>query len=262
MGKINTEFDHIKDTNQIKELSVVLYPDSFFYGLWDTDDQLVRVGNSDLSRLSDLLRDINNDFDLTIARVMSTSKPYVHIPGPYFEEEGFDSYFSGIYPLRKVRYRESEVDRFVREDICTLHYMDSELLELTSTFDFPFKTGHISTAMANYSFLIEKDTISYISNNTLHISSSKQGEFRFYNQFDCYHKEDYLYFYMLAFNGLDISPSEEEIQLGGNINQSSALYQMLESYLPGIEMQNDFIISDTEHPRQYYFDLYLCKSCV
>lgn len=262
MGKINTAFDHIKDKTQIRELSVVLYPDSFFYGLWDNGGKLLKVANHQLSKLESILHEVNDEFDLSIARIMSTIKPYVHIPGVHYQSQNFREYFEGIYPLRKVRYRDEEVDRFVSEDICTLHYLNSDLLELTGSFDFPVKNGHISTAMANYSFLIDKDTISYISNDTLHISSTKEGKFRFYNQFDCYHKEDYLYFYMLTCKGLKITPSDEDIQLGGFINQTSALYQMLLSYLPGIEMQDGIINTDTDQPQQYYFDLHLCKSCV
>jgi len=264
LGEISISFDHIKDKEKVCELSVVIYADSFFYGLWDDDDRLVKADSGHITELNAVYNEQVSSYDLKIARIMSTLKPFVHIPGAEYEEKYFDHYFSGIYQLDKVDSTGRESDTFLREDIRTLHYMDNEFIMNDGLTQFPVKTAHISTALANYAYLIESDYISYLAHNTLHISSSTQSKFQFYNQFECYHKKDYLYFYMLTLNALKLDPKKEIVNIGGLLTNDSPIYELLHAYIGDIRLRdNDVKIDEVNaEEKQFYFDLYLCKSCV
>ena len=263
MGKVNIAFDHIENKEKIKELSVVLYTDSFFYGFWDTEDILVKSGRSSLKELKSFLTSLNQDgFPLNMVRIMSTVKPYVHVSQKDFMKKDAASYFNGLYRRKRLKSLKLTKDTFVAEPIHTLHYVYGDLNKLTKSLTIPVKLGHISTAMANYAFLIEKDFISYVSDNTLHLAYRKGDHFQFYNQFECFHKEDFLYFYMLAFYGLDLKPENEEVFIGGGVDENSPLYHLLKGYLPSIQLGENALQVESIFPKHYYFDLYLCKSCV
>ncbi|NNE27784.1 MAG: DUF3822 family protein [Saprospiraceae bacterium] len=263
MGKVNIAFDHIENKEKIKELSVVLYTDSFFYGFWDNQDILVKSGRASIKELQSFISSLKSEtFPLNMVRIMSTVKPYIHIAQEDFVKEDVKHYFKGMYRRKRLNGLEFTQDTFVAEPIHTLHYVLGDLSNLTGSIDAAVKLGHISTAMANYAFLIEKDFISYISDNTLHLAYRKGDNFQFYNQFDCYHKEDFLYFYLLSFYGMGIDPQEEEVFIGGGIDDTSPLYKLLHGYLPSIQLGEDALQVDSVFPKHYYFDLYLCKSCV
>ena len=85
----NISFDHIKDKKKVRELSVVLYTDSFFYGFWNEDNFLVKVDQGSIDNVGEILNREIADYDIKIARVMSTKKPYVHLPESEFEEKYF-----------------------------------------------------------------------------------------------------------------------------------------------------------------------------
>ena len=195
---------------------------------------------------------------------MSTVKPYVHIPESEYEEKYFDNYFQGVYQRSKPRAKRRAVDSFIREEICTLHYLSKALTRRLGEMAFPVKTGHISTALANYSYLIESDYVSYMAHNTLHIAASRSSKFQFYNQFECHHQKDYLYFYMLTLQRLGLDPATEMVNIGGLLTQDSPIYELLYAYINDIQLndQNLKVESISDDQKQFYFDLYLCKSCV
>lgn len=262
MGKISIAFDHIKDKTKAQELSVVLYADSFFYGIWDENNCLIFSDSASIGSLKDIMDKMVTDYDLKICRVMSTSKPYVHIASEDYSSTDHEAYLKGLYPLRKIESKTSMVDNFLKEEIQTLHYLDKDINELLKRKDILIKKSHISTAMANYAFLIDSDLITYVSDDTLHVSYTRDEQFQFYNQFDCYHKEDYLYFLLLSLKGMNLDPTEEEIHLGGSFDKASPLFTLLKSYLANIDVRDQNLKSEAVYPKHYYFDLYLCKSCV
>ena len=264
MGKINTAFDLIKEIDLIHELSVVLYADSFFYGLWSENEVLIKTDNHSLENLEKLMKIWNHNYDLQMVRIMSTAKPYVHLAEGDYKKKYFDDYFKGLYPTWKVKGKAKEKDVFVKEPINTLHYFEPHFMDQLKGFDFPFKTSHISTALGNYAYLIEERIVSHISNNILHISCYKNGSFKFYNQFYCEQAEDFLYYYLLVLQEFDLDPSKATICIGGEIMEESKLMTLLKAYVNKIKLvdKNLKLKRSVNHSTHLYYDLYLCKSCV
>ncbi|MDB4438683.1 DUF3822 family protein [bacterium] len=262
--EISKAFNHIESVEKINELSVVLYTDSFFYGLWSDSKELLKSDVHSISNFPQLLKVWNNNFDLDIVRVLSTQKPYVHLLEKDFEQQYFDLYFDGIYNIKKRNGFDKEVDSFSDSNINTLHFLHNEVIKTLANFDFPYKISHISSALARYAGLKDHDLLAFVSENTLHIAYVENGEFKFYNQFYCKSSTDYLYYMLLIMNNYKLDPKSQNIYLGGHIVEQSPLFKQLDGYIANIYLIDQNLQLNPNHniDPQLYFDLYLCRSCV
>ena len=261
---IDIDFDEVENIKKIKELSVVLYPDSFFYGLWDNNETLVKSDRHSMVNFKKLINILNKTYDFKITRVMSTIKPYVHLPREDYEKKYYEDYFDGVYNVSKRQSSKKDIDDFLREEITTLHYMDKKVMKVMQSTNAPFKTAHISTALASYSFLADAELTCFIEESKLHICYAKDGKFQLYNQYYCEKAEDYLYYILLVMENFNIHPHENTVHIGGHINVDSPLMKMLSAYIKDIVLADSNIVIHEKQkiPAQYYFELYLCKSCV
>lgn len=264
MGQISKTINQLESIEKINELSVVIYTDSFFYGLWTPSKSLVKSDEHSLSNFGQLLKVWNNNYDIEVVRVLSAQKPYVHLLEEDFEQKYFEHYFNGIYDVRRKKGHDKEVDLFDNPNINTLHYVYKDILAALKKYDFPFKIGHISTALANYAGLKDQDLLAVIAENALHIVYKSEGKFKFYNQFYCKSATDYLYYLLLIMKSFNLNPHTETVHLGGHIVEDSPLYKQLKGYIAHIKLvdQNIQLQAKKAMDFQIYFDLYLCRSCV
>ena len=262
--EVSKAFNHIKSAEKINELSVVLYTDSFFYGLWSESKELLKTDIHSVKNFSQLLNVWDNNYDLDIVRVLSTQKPYVHLRADDFDNKYFEHYFNGIYNVKRRKNSNKEVDTFENQTINTLHYLHKDVIHTLDNFAFPYKIAHISTALARYANLKNNDLLAFVSDAKLHIAYVQEGRFRFYNQFYCKGVTDYLYYMMLIMNKYELDPHTQNVYLGGHIATQSPLYSQLEGYLSNIHLidQNLQLDKNVTVDQQLYFDLYLCRSCV
>jgi len=264
LGKIDIAFDQVENIKKVNELSVVLYPDSFFYGLWDRDEVLIKTDSHSISNFSKLLNIWKKNYKFNIARVLSTVKPYVHLPADLYKKKDFETYFDGVYKLDKRKSSKKGADDFLREEIKTLHYLDKKVIKQLKDYDVSFKTAHISTALASYSFLIDSDLIGYMHDSLLHICYARDGKFQLYNQYYCESSEDYLYYFLWVMKYFGLDPETESVHLGGMVNTDSPVMKMLKAYMKNLNVIDQSVKLPKDHKvsKQYYYDLYLCKSCV
>ncbi len=243
---------------------MVLYPDSFFYGLWDLDETLVKSDSHSISNFGKLLKILNKTYKFKIARVMSTVKPYVHLPREDYEKKYYSDYFDGVYDVSKRKSSKKDIDDFLREEISTLHYMDKSIMKVLQASDLTFKTAHISTALASYTFLVDAEVICYIDESKIHICYAKDGKFQLYNQYHCEQAEDYLYYILLVLEHFGLHPHKDAVHIGGYITKDSSLMRLLSAYIKNIVLVDDNLSlpPSNEIAKQHYYDLYLCKSCV
>ncbi len=260
-NKIDIAFDSIDNIKQVNELSVVLYPDSFFYGLWDNQEILVKSDIHSISNFKKLLNIWKKNFDLNIVRLLSTVKPFVHVPQEMAAGKGFNSKFKNVYPVKNQNGLK-DVDDFLREEISTLHYLDAGIVKELNKQNISFKTAHISTALANYSYLADTDLMAHVHENTLHICLTQNGQFQFYNQFHCEGAHDYLYYFLWVLDYFKLNPAEAKINIGGLMNEDSSILSLLRTYISEVNLIDRNLRLPSEHPKHYYYDLYLCKSCV
>jgi len=227
LGKIDIAFDRVENIKKVNELSVVLSPDSFFYGLWDENEVLIKTDSHSISNFPKLLSIWKKNYTFNIARILSSVKPFVHLPADQYEKKHFKAYFNNVYKIDKRKSSKKDTDDFLREEIKTLHYLDKTIVKQLNALKIPYKSAHISTALANYSFLIDSDLICYMHGSLLHICL-------------------------------------ESVHMGGMLNTDSPVMKMINAYIKNIVVidQNVQLPHGHNVSKQYYYDLYLCKSCV
>jgi len=264
LGKVSLAFDHIKDNKEIQELSVVLYTDSFFYGLWGSDNRLLKSGYHPMESFSSLVQLWHYYYDISETKVLSAIKPYVHVSNTDFQEKYFDVYFRGLYNLERLAAHNATSDKFDGFDITTLHYLDQKSISLLLKYDFEYEAAHISTAMANYGSQNNIDLVCSIANNILHVCLKNVDGFQLYNQFDCYYDQDYLYYLSLICERFALDRETVSVNMSGELDPGSSLYKLLNSFFGNINFLSSgitFTETKKEHEANYY-DLYFCKACV
>lgn len=264
MGKVDLAFDHITDNKEIQQLSVVLYPDSFFYGSWDGDSNLLKAGYHPLISLDPTLRLASYYHDIANVNVLSSIRPFVHLDKQDFEEQHFDVYFKGLYNLERLSDQEQATDSLKNHEIATLHYPLTQVSELTDKYALSSKAAHISTAMVNYLDLKEEGLICFLSGSTLHICVMDKYGFQMYNQYQCHYLMDHLYFVSLMVKAFFDGDPGTPIHLCGDIDVNGPVFKLLRKYFQKLHfIDGDVKLpSKNSHSPSHYYDLYLCKTCV
>ena len=229
MGKIALAYDHISKKEKIQELSAVLYADSFFYGLWDENAVLRKTGYHPMESLDGVLKLISYYHQtLSSINVVSTLKPYVHLLSKHKDNNYFNIYFDGIYDLELLDQVMPTSDNFSHEKKVTLHYLPESVAALLNNYKMDAKFAHLSTALANYMHRTETDFICYKSGRTIHFSVRKDG-FAYYNQYDCFYSQDYIYFLMLIRQAF--FKSEVKVHICGEIKNGDNILKSIKKYI-------------------------------
>ena len=264
MGKVELAFDHTQNKNDIKELSVVVYTDSFFYGLWDKDQTLVKVGYHPYGSLEGVLKLWDYYYSFDQVNLLSAIKPFVHLHEDDVDGIYFEAYFKGLYNLNRITKHIKRIDEFRDQPISTLHFLNNKVTRRFDDHVVDYKASHISTAMANYCHSHEEGLLCYLSNDKLHITLSNAQGFRFYNHFDCYYDQDYIYYILLIMSEFNLDTQTYTVKIGGDIQGDSDLYDLLNKHVNHLQFVDEKIkvSSQVSENKNQFYDLYLCKTCV
>lgn len=265
MGQIGLTFDHTISNEEIKELSVVSYTDSFFYGLWNTKDQLLKTGYHPHVSLESVISLCQYHYNIEKVKRLSAVKPYVHLPSKEVEDQYFDIYFNGLFKIERTVGNSKTEDKFIGHSLSTLHYTNEKVDKLIEAYPWQYKKAHMSTAMANYCHLENAELVCFIANNVMHITLLDEDGFKLYNQYDCYYTRDYLYYLMLVMNAFELNPLKARVNIGGDISSDSEVFTLFANYvkhLHFVDEQLEYKSTDWAVPKSHYYDLYLCKTCV
>ena len=262
MTKSGLAFDNIADPKEISELSVVLYADSFFYGLWDKAGTLCKAGYHPYISIKALSKLWKYHYDFQEVKFLSAAKPYVHLDKSDYEEEFFDVYFYGLYDADKVQGYRKLTDDFSFQDLKTLHYLDPRFRKNLSTSLYK-KPKHLSTAMAEASHQYYQGLVCYVGERKVHITFLNEEGFRMYNQYNYSQETDCLYFLLLICESFGLNPKKQNLFVGGLSLGKKQLLKMLASYFPQTQLISEEIkvAEPLAAPRSHYFDLHICRLC-
>ncbi len=262
MNKSGLAFDNIADPKDISELSVVLYADSFFYGLWDKTSTLCKTGYHPYVSLQSISKLWYHSYNLESVKVLSAVKPYVHLDAADYEEEFFDVYFHGLYDIQKLNGYRKLVDQFSFQDIKTLHYLEPQFKKKISQ-NLYATPKHLSTAMAEANHKYAEGLLCYIGQGIVHITLVNQEGFRMYNQFPCAYDLDCLYYLLMICQSFGISAASQPLFLGGNNLGKSFLESQLVKYFPKLQLIGEEIKISSKRPasQSHYYDLHICRLC-
>ncbi len=246
-------------------LSAVIGADSFFYGLLTTNGQLLecnyyKVESFDDESIIDKIKsDIYSTKSLTV-KVAYSGKPYLH------NEKSNGGSLTRFFPA--FSNKDIDIDTLTDQEIVVDYGFSkahSKFLEqVLGHIDVKF---HLSTVMANYYYPYSASkVVACVDNSKLHIMYAKDTKFMFYNQFDCIHENDYLYFIRMVYDEMKLNPESSPLELSGRVDSESPIYKLLQGYIRNIDFMysavldvKDLRYKDKQH---YYLDLFATSICV
>ena len=162
--------------------------------------------------------------------------------------------------------KEVNIEKLTAQEISVLFGLkDKHVNFVKASFTKP-SVHHISTVLHNELFPSSKDQLlAYFDNERLHLLASDIDKLKYYNQFICNDKADYLYFISMAYDLLDYDMNEVPLAVCGRVEQSSELYNLLHGYIRNITFLNnrhqkigDLRFINSAH---LYHDLYSTAIC-
>lgn len=268
MGQINIDF-HSKEINHFDDLtlSVLIEADSFVYGIFDQDANLINVKSYDFdfvdNNLSKIIESddyLSQNYGKTI--VVYGAKQFVHIPSDEYNQGNFHLYFDNV--------TKDEIllsDQFTDSNVHVVYTAPNSVVSKVDALLNPSESIHISTAMRQLVYPSQdKRNLAIWSKQKLHFIAYDQGDFKFYNGYKCRTKEDYLYFLQLATDITSMNREIDTLEIGGMLDQHSDAYTLIKPYYKYVEAMNPPYLKvasgNIDHLPHYYILLYAGALCV
>ncbi|MCB9335559.1 MAG: DUF3822 family protein [Flavobacteriales bacterium] len=121
----------------------------------------------------------------------------------------------------------------------------------------------LNTKTGNNDFSIDVNVLP----SSFQITVIKNQKLELYNSFTYQTSEDFIYYLLFVFNQLQIKPEESTINLSGEVEKNSAIYEMLFKYIKQINFSSrpknlKYSYTFSDIPAHYYhslFNQYLCE---
>lgn len=243
-------------------LSAIIGADSFFYGLFDENKNLYSCKHfKDVVFNDEFIGEISNllsKYKDVKQKITFTTKPYLHLPE---NEEDITRFYPAFLDKRV------ESDVLDKQDLKVIYGLKAEHISfMEHCFNSP-EVFHISKILTPRSTgIITKPCVyAHIDDNTLHLIAHDMGNLKYYNQFRCEHKNDFLYFTMMVYDLMSYNRYEVPLHVSGRIDRSSEIYKLLYEYIKNVSFANTagLIVSDIrfKETSHYYYDLYKTAIC-
>ncbi len=246
-------------------LSAVIGADSFFYGLFTSDNQLLeccyyQIDSFDDQDIIDKVKyDIYSSEGLVI-KVAYSGKPYLH------NEKSNAGSLIKFFP--SFANKDLDVDILTDQEVVVDYGMTKQHAKfLNEVLGSEIHKFHLSTVVANYYYPYSSEKLIAIADNDkLHLLYAKDTDFLYYNQFTCVNENDYLYFISLVYKEMKLNPEKTILELSGKIDENSPIYRLLEGYFRNIQLMRSSIldVKDLRYKakQHYYLDLFATAICV
>ncbi|MBC7885814.1 MAG: DUF3822 family protein [Saprospiraceae bacterium] len=259
------DFDFLHH-NEANLLSVHLTADSFFYGIFDSQNKLLCHKSFNNILFSDditLWQIINNEkLQVTYNNVsVQVASGNCHLlPEPDHE---FINQFPGL-ELKNIKI-EKCVGREVYAYFGITSHQEFLLDRLFNSGDYTLH--HFSNQLASY-YLAQTGNIihAHIDQDVLTLYLQINGLFMFYNSFKTVGINDILYFILAVYKEKGLDPTLDELTLSGWVEKNSTLYNLLFAYIANIRLTNDFLMTlssecSDEYKPHFYFDHFINAIC-
>jgi hypothetical protein len=246
-------------------LSAIIGSDSFFYGFFSEDYKLLECQYYSIPHFDEkeIIEKVKDDIFSTQnikINVSSTSKPYMH---SNVEASGtLINYFPAFNNKQKLE------NKFTDQDVMVDYGLtQSQSYFLREVLNGDVSNFHISTVLSNYYYPYrQQQLIAFIEEGRIHLLYGKDTKFMYYNQFNCVHENDYLYFIALVYDQLDLDRDKDTLLLFGRLDIDSPIHKLLYGYIRNIEFVKSakLSVSDIRYrlKQHYYLDLFATALCV
>lgn len=192
------------------------------------------------------------------------------VPNVLFNEKELKNYFNFNYASNN----EDQLiyDRLINVDTYNVYTIPNFIVNCFDRLkNVRFK--HIASMLIESNLITNKTNKEELSihlnvlTDNFHLTVLKANQLQFHNAFEYQTSEDFIYYLLFALNQLEIDPSEIEITVSGNIEKSSALYEILFRYIKDVQFVEQLSSLKTSYAfddilkHKYYsiFNQYLCE---
>lgn len=247
------------------ELSALLYADSFFYGLMDYGQLLLKTGVQKSAELSTILSD-NLDYKIRRTRLAVMDNNFVIFPeGSYTSENiGTAFYHSHGFTVERYLFRSDSMDDL---GLKVVYAIDKEKVKwINQTFDSP-SLIHFTTAMLSNVKLKEGDAASRLHvclvGSQLSLVLIVDNNLKWCNTYDCGNVKAFLYYIGLVSEIFLLPTNELELYLSGWLDKDHLYVKELNKYFSLLKFQDQGInfygVNTDNH--QYYHPLVAISKC-
>lgn len=267
MGQINLTFTSKNIDPRDHILSVLIEIDSFVYGVFDKEHNLVAAGDHVIDMHSEdpfsgLKEDgnINPDYNKTL--VTYSTAEFAHLNELDFGGGSFDTYFNNISTKDEILS-----DRFTDSAIHVVFPVNSNLRASLHALISPTSEIHISTAMRQYIYPSQaKNNMVVVGTDRIHYMAYNEGDLIMYNAYTYRTKEDFLYYIQLATEFAGVDREVDVLEIGGWLGVDSDIYKYVAPYYRNLKWVSlpamGLLSSDENHLKHHYFALYASALCV
>lgn len=271
MGIGNKHFDALtnnveqyKDT--VLQLSARLKADSFFYGIFDKNNQMLVSGELQLKDNFDWKAIESYNYKFKHVNIAIDNNSYTQILDTDISNSSNHSLFfknlknnvhQGLYNHDKLRF----------DHIVNLYPLDIPRLD-TVMAKFPdAKISHFSSCLINFASTYLEDSVhAYISEDLLYITAVESSRLLVYNQYEVHSSEDYLYYISMIYQELNLDKNIVPLIVSGDIYPASKVYSLIKGYFRNIEfpMMSRFSVAQIHRDvlSSHYYDQYISAQCV
>ncbi len=266
MGQINLTFISKNIDPKDHILSVLIEADSFVYGVFDKQLNLVAAGDHTIDMhkqdpFADVKKDENVNVDYYKSLVVYSTEEFAHLGELDFGGGDFEAYFNDM-----AIGSEFLNDRLTDSGIHVVFPVDRRLRANINEIVMPSSEMHISTAMRQYIYPSHaKKNVILVGADRLHYMSYNKGGLVLYNAYTYRTKEDFLYYLQLATDFASVDREVDVLEIGGWLGVDSDIYKYISPYYRHLEWVGlsamNLESKDEDHLKHHYFALYANALC-
>ncbi len=194
---------------------------------------------------------------------------YTLVPKALFEDHQLNSYLALNHPAEEMEQYTVQHNLVENLQLAIVYGIPSTIKEIVEDKLPMANWSHFSKALlenASLNHQKEKFFQLHIQANRFDVLLMNQGKLQFFNSFSYESAEDFIYYLLYVMEQLELDREEQEVDLVGEFEENSALYEMLYKYIRNINVGKrsrdvNFSNSLSALPPQYYFNLFNQHLC-
>lgn len=208
------------------------------------------IPESLLGRIEEVFKndqDLHDDFESVL--VVHENHLNSFVPNVYFKEDALKSYLN--YNIKTIATDYITYDAIENLDMKNVYvpYVNVNNFLFQNFGEFEFK-HHASLLVEKLIGRSQKEQTHFyvnVSHNAFDVVVIEDQKLHFFNSFEFQTKEDFIYYILFTFEQLKLDPNELQVDLLGDIDTKSELYEIAYKYIRNLDfVKSTSLVSASE----------------
>lgn len=202
-------------------------------------------------------------------RVALVDPLYTFIPKALFDSEEVETYIKFNHPIDDSEHLDFQFDLIEDLQLVVVYALPKELKTLLEKDTTQLKWNHFSKPLLEAASLkSSKDQLFqvHVQNKRFDALLVKEGKLQYFNSFPYETVEDFVYYLLYAMEQLKLDREADKIELVGEFEEHSALYELLFKYIRNLSIGGrpnavNFSTILSSLPAHYHYNLFNQHLC-